>query len=86
VLSGDLCIGTGTGHGWLPVGTHYKITQTRGLWIRQIDGKLPSEVYATTFGCGKRLARPWKICSQPTGTAIQPWHSYLSIRPGSQSL
>ncbi|RPI85201.1 MAG: hypothetical protein EHM41_11495, partial [Chloroflexi bacterium] len=54
VLSGDLCIGIGTGHGWLPVGTYYKITQTRGLWIRQIDGKLPSEVYATTFGCTPR--------------------------------
>lgn len=54
VISGDICMGTGTGHGWLPVGTYFKVTQTRGLWIRQIDGRLPSELYAATFGCAPR--------------------------------
>lgn len=54
LISGELGIGIGVGHGWLPVGTYYNITQTRGLWIRQIDGRLPSEVYAETFGCTSR--------------------------------
>jgi hypothetical protein len=54
VLSGKIKIGIGTGHGWGRVGPYFKVTRTRGLWIRAFDGLPVNEVYAQTFGCTPR--------------------------------
>ena len=49
-LEGAIKIGVGYGHGWLPVGTHFRVTRSRGFWLRTLDGRPASEVYAHLFG------------------------------------
>lgn len=55
-LEGQIKIGVGYGHGWQPVGTHFRITRSRGFWIRTLDGRPASEAYARLFGYP---AREW---------------------------
>jgi hypothetical protein len=55
-LEGRITIGVGSGHGWQPVGSHFRITRSRGLWIRTLDGRPASEAYARLFGFP---ARDW---------------------------
>jgi hypothetical protein len=55
-LEGAIKIGIGYGHGWQPVGSHFRITRSRGFWVRTLDGRPASEVYAHLFGYP---AREW---------------------------
>jgi hypothetical protein len=55
-LEGSIRVGVGSGHGWQPVGTHFRVTRSRGFWVRTLDGRPASETYAHLFGYP---ARDW---------------------------
>jgi hypothetical protein len=56
ILRGDLRIGIGAAHGWNPVGSQFRVTRSRGFWLRTLDGRPASETYAQLFGYP---AREW---------------------------
>jgi hypothetical protein len=55
-LSGNIHVGIGSAHGWNPVGSQFRITRSRGFWLRTLDGRPASETYAQLFGYP---AREW---------------------------
>jgi hypothetical protein len=55
-LRGNLKIGVGYDHGWDQVGKQFRVTRSRGFWLRTLDGRPTSETYATLFGYP---ARDW---------------------------
>jgi hypothetical protein len=55
-LRGNLRIGVGSAHGWDPVGSQFRVTRSRGFWLRTLDGRPASETYAELFGYP---ARDW---------------------------
>jgi len=55
-LHGDLRVGIGFAHGWNPVGSQFRVTRSRGFWLRTLDGRPASETYAQLFGYP---AREW---------------------------
>ncbi len=55
-LRGNLKIGVGHDHGWDPVGSQFRVTRSRGFWLRTLDGRPASETYAGLFGYP---ARDW---------------------------
>jgi hypothetical protein len=55
-LRGNLRVGMGTAHGWNPVGSQFRVTRSRGFWLRTLDGRPASETYAQLFGYP---AREW---------------------------
>lgn len=55
-IEGNIPIGVGFDHGWQPVGAHFRVTRSRGFWVRTLDGRPASEAYAHLFGYP---AREW---------------------------
>jgi hypothetical protein len=55
-LRGNLRVGVGKAHGWNPVGSQFRVTRSRGFWLRTLDGRPASETYAQLFG---HPAREW---------------------------
>jgi hypothetical protein len=55
-LRGDVHVGVGAAHGWNPVGSQFRVTRSRGFWLRTLDGRPASETYAQLFGYP---ARDW---------------------------
>lgn len=55
-LRGNLRVGVGFAHGWNPVGSQFRVTRSRGFWLRTLDGRPASETYAQLFGYP---ARDW---------------------------
>lgn len=55
-LRGNLKLGVGYDHGWKPVGNQFRVTRSRGFWLRTLDGRPTSETYAGLFGYP---ARDW---------------------------
>jgi len=55
-LRGNLKMGVGYDHGWDQVGKQFRVTRSRGFWLRTLDGRPASETYATLFGYP---ARDW---------------------------
>jgi len=55
-LRGNLRVGIGSAHGWNPVGSQFRVTRSRGFWLRTLDGRPASETYAQLFGYP---AREW---------------------------
>lgn len=55
-LRGNLKTGVGSDHGWEPVGSQFRVTRSRGFWLRTLDGRPASETYAGLFGYP---ARDW---------------------------
>ena len=55
-LHGNLRIGIGYDHGWDPVGSQFRVTRSRGFWLRTLNGRPASETYAQLFGYP---ARDW---------------------------
>lgn len=55
-LRGNLKIGVGADHGWKPVGSQFRVTGSRGFWLRTLDERPASEPYAALFGYP---ARDW---------------------------
>lgn len=56
LIEGNLKIGIGSDHGWRPVGSQFRVTRSRGFWIRTLDGRPASEAYSQLFGYP---ARDW---------------------------
>jgi hypothetical protein len=56
ILRGDVRMGVGASHGWKPVGSQFRVTRSRGFWLRTLDGRPASETYAQLFGYP---AREW---------------------------
>jgi len=56
ILRGNVRIGMGRAHGWDPVGSQFRITRSRGFWLRTLNGRPASESYAQVFGYP---AREW---------------------------
>lgn len=55
-MRGNLKMGIGADHGWDPVGSQFRVTRSRGFWLRTLDGRPASETYAGLFGYP---ARDW---------------------------
>jgi len=55
-LHGNVQVGIGSAHGWNPVGSQFRVTRSRGFWLRTLDGRPASETYAQLFGYP---AREW---------------------------
>jgi len=55
-LKGNLRLGVGSAHGWNPVGSHMRVTRSRGFWLRTLDARPASETYAELLGYP---AREW---------------------------
>jgi hypothetical protein len=55
-LRGGLRMGVGYAHGWDPIGRQFRVTRSRGFWLRTLDGRPASESYAELFGYP---AREW---------------------------
>jgi len=55
-IRGNLRVGVGSSHGWNPVGSQFRVTRSRGFWLRTLDGRPASETYAQLFGYP---AREW---------------------------
>ena len=55
-LRGAIRVGIGSAHGWNPVGSQFRVTRSRGFWLRTLDGRPASETYAQLFGYP---AREW---------------------------
>ena len=56
ILRGNVRMGIGHAHGWNPVGSQFRVTRSRGFWLRTLDGRPASETYAQLFGYP---AREW---------------------------
>ncbi len=68
-LRGTFQVGIGYGHGWNPVGNHFRVTRSRGFWLRTLDGRPASEAYAGLFG---RPARSWAFPPLNYTTRLYP--------------
>jgi hypothetical protein len=55
-LHGNIRMGVGSDHGWDPIGRQFRVTRSRGFWLRTLDGRPASESYAELFGYP---AREW---------------------------
>jgi hypothetical protein len=58
IFSGNLRMGVGCAHGWDPVGSHMRVTRSRGFWLRTLNARPASETYAELFGYP---AREWSF-------------------------
>ncbi len=56
MLRGNIRLGIGHAHGWDPVGSQFRVTRSRGFWLRTLNGRPASETYADLFG---QPARDW---------------------------
>jgi hypothetical protein len=54
VLGGNILMGVGAAHGWRPVGALARLTRVQGIWVRTLDNRPASEVYAHYFGFPSR--------------------------------
>jgi hypothetical protein len=68
-LRGNFKVGIGHGHGWHPVGSHFRVTRSRGFWLRTLDGHPASETYSQMFG---QPAREWAFPPLNYLTRIYP--------------
>jgi hypothetical protein len=68
-LRGNIVTAIGHGHGWHPVGSHFRITRSRGFWLRTLDGRPASETYSLMFG---QHAREWAFPPLNYMTRIYP--------------
>src|SRR5512143_2918872 len=56
LLRGNIHLGNGHAHGCDPVWSQFRITRSRGFWLRTLNGRPASETYADLFG---QPAREW---------------------------
>ncbi|MFO3797905.1 MAG: FIST signal transduction protein, partial [Anaerolineales bacterium] len=69
LLRGDLKMGIGYAHGWQPVGKQFRVTRSRGFWLRTLDGQPVAEAYAQIFG---HPAHEWSLPPLNTLSRIYP--------------
>lgn len=79
VLEGELLTSVGAAHGWRPVGATTRLTRVQGQWVRTLDDRPASEVYARWFGGTARdwafpplsdLVRLYPLGIEGTGSAV----------------
>ncbi len=75
-LRGPFQVTAAYGHGWLPSGYRFRVTRSRGFWLRTLDGRPASETYAQIFGYP---ARNWAFPPLNTLAHIYP----LGIEQGN---
>ena len=68
-LRGNFKLGIGFGHGWYPVGSDFRVTRSRGFWLRTLDGKPACDTYARLFG---QESRTWVAPPLNTMSRIYP--------------
>lgn len=68
-LRGNVKVGVGYGHGWHPIGSRFRVTRSRGFWVRTLDGRPASESYSQMFG---KPAREWSFPPLNHLTRIYP--------------
>lgn len=56
LLHGNIKVGVGTNHGWQSIGIYSRITRSKNLWVRTLDGRRPTDTYSRYFG---HQARDW---------------------------
>jgi hypothetical protein len=78
-LSGDIRVGIGSAHGWNPIGNQFRVTRSRGFWLRTLDGHPASETYAKLFGYP---AREWAFPPLSHLARLYP----LGVEQGDQLL
>ncbi|MGE5373674.1 MAG: FIST signal transduction protein [Bacteroidota bacterium] len=78
-LRGSLRVGVGAAHGWNPVGSQFRVTRSRGFWLRTLDGRPASETYAQLFGYP---AREWAFPPLSHLARLYP----LGVEQGDQLL
>ena len=78
-LRGGLRVGVGSAHGWNPVGSQFRVTRSRGFWLRTLDGRPASETYAQLFGYP---ARDWAFPPLSHLSRLYP----LGVEHGDQLL
>lgn len=49
-LRGNIRMEVGYDHGWNPIGKQFRVTRSRGFWLRTLDGRPASESYSELFG------------------------------------
>jgi hypothetical protein len=79
LLRGNLHTGIGYAHGWQSVGKQFRITRSRGFWLRTLDGRPASEAYAQLFGYA---AREWAFPPLNTMARLYP----LGMLQGEKTL
>jgi len=79
LIRGDLKVGVGFAHGWNPVGSQFRVTRSRGFWLRTLDGRPASETYAQLFGYP---ARDWAFPPLSHLARLYP----LGVEQGDQLL
>jgi hypothetical protein len=79
ILRGDVSVGIGHAHGWNPVGSQFRVTRSRGFWLRTLDGRPASETYAQLFGYP---AREWAFPPLSHLARLYP----LGVEQGDQML
>ena len=57
-LEGRLAMGVGVDHGWKSFGPYFNLTRVQGVWVRALNDRRPSDVYAELF---KVSAREWSF-------------------------
>ncbi len=78
-LSGRVKVGVGVGHGWQAVGASFRITTSRGPWVRAMDGRPASESFAGLFG---HRARDWAFPPLNTLVRLYPLGIEHENHPG----
>jgi hypothetical protein len=78
-LRGDINLGVGIAHGWNAVGKQFRVTRSRGFWLRTLDGRPASEAYAQLFGVP---ARDWAFPPLSYLARLYP----LGVEQGDQML
>ena len=68
-LRGNFKTGIGYGHGWHAVDSQFRVTRSRGFWLRTLDGHPAAETYAEMFG---QPVRDWEIPPLNYMTRIYP--------------
>jgi hypothetical protein len=58
LLNGKIKTSAGVSLGWQPVGAVARVTRTKGMWVRELDGHKASETFARLFG---HTPRDWVI-------------------------
>jgi hypothetical protein len=78
-MRGNIKIGVGSDHGWDPVGSQFRVTRSRGFWLRTLDGRPASETYAELFGYP---AREWAFPPLNYLTRLYP----LGVQQGDEMI
>jgi hypothetical protein len=60
LLGGKFRMGVGFAHGWKKTGLSFHADGANGVWLQELDGQMPVDLYSRKFGCqpGQWLSPP----------------------------